>query len=75
LVKDAFNKREIYDMHRARNIYGMTYLEAQKAYAEMELARAESGKANRAVNDYIDGTSDLVGSPQSLPETERVNDV
>jgi hypothetical protein len=54
LVKDAFNKREIYDMHRARNIYGLTYEEAQAAYVEMERARAESAKANRAANDYID---------------------
>lgn len=54
LTKDAFAAGEVYEAHRARNIYGLSYEDAQKAYSDMERARLVRARAIRAVNEYID---------------------
>lgn len=56
LTKDAFAAGEVYEAHKARNIYGLSFGEAQKAYSEMEQARLVRARAIRAVNDYIERT-------------------
>lgn len=54
LTKDAFAASEVYEAHRARNVYGLSYEEAQKAYSDMERSRLAKAKAIRAVNEYIE---------------------